>query len=150
MSRDKKVSTRQVLRIGDQLRQANLVSRFQIRQALNHQKRAPEKLGQILNKLGFLADPSTCTPFAAKSVKSVPLGERLLRLGWITQNQLDSALQEQYQTEEELGTLLLRKGSLAPHQLEQALTELLLDRTQRHRQKLGHILLQTQQISHWQ
>ncbi|MBT9543873.1 MAG: C39 family peptidase [Candidatus Sericytochromatia bacterium] len=152
MSTDKHnlAPTHKPCRIGDQLRQANWVSRFQIKQALTEQKRAPEKLGRILKKLGFLPESTNSLSSASKQVKSAPLGERLLRSGWITQDELNSALQEQYETEEELGSLLVRKGCLAPHQLEQALTELLLERTQRHRQKLGCILLQTQQISHWQ
>ena len=140
------------LRIGEKLLQNRSVSRFQLRQALALQHDTSERLGPLLTRLGYL--PESRLEQIAQVVPQAPtclrLGELLLRKAWITATQLDDALTEQRHSEEDLGTLLIRKGWLSPDRLEQALTEQLLVRAPTHRRRLGHILIQTRQLSQWQ
>lgn len=139
-------------RIGEKLLQQKAVSRPQLREALALQQSHPQRLGELLAQLGYIPREriEQATERNAPVDSSMHLGELLLRKGWIDAGQLQVALTEQQKTEEQLGSLLLRKGWLDPLQLEQALTELLLQRTPRRNRRLGQILEQTRQISHWQ
>ena len=52
-----------------------------------------------------------------------PLGELLIRKGWLNTAQLNAALEEQRRTKEFLGALLVRKGWLREDQFLQTLAE---------------------------
>lgn len=140
------------LRIGEQWLQRQLISRAQLRQALELQQSQNLPLGALLNQLGHA--PPTLLESSQQSVNVSPsglrLGEWLVSKGWLSPAQLEQALAEQYTSEETLGCILLQRGWLDPHRLEQALTELLLHQDGGRKRRLGRILAQTRQIAPWQ
>lgn len=148
------MTTETFLRLGEKLRLGNLLSRYQLRQALVLQNQCHRPLGRVLTGLGYLSqsqlDAMVLTTHQKPFVNEQRLGELLLSKGWVTPAQLDLALLEQKQTEEELGLLLVRHGCLSPDRLEVALVEQLLLSKPTYRRRLGEILVQTCQLSGWQ
>lgn len=142
-----------VLRVGEKALSHHYISRYQLRQALALQASTSLPLGPLLVKLGFLPAQhmeQACQADCCQDIPSKRLGDLLLAKGWISPQHLADSLQAQKHCEKTLGELLQEKELIHSEQLESALTELLMSRSSHHKRRLGKILTQTQQLSHWQ
>lgn len=108
-------------RLGELLREAHLISTFQIEEALKEQSKQPElRIGEILAKRGWLK-PETADFFAEKwpiivsqidESSQQPLGYYLQEAALLDQSQMEELLAEQEEKEEQ-GQLWVRLGALA-------------------------------------
>lgn len=139
-------------RIGEKLLLQQALSRPQLRKTLVLQRSQRQRLGELLQQLGYVPPDLVEACFQAECAlpSGLRLGELLLAKGWLNPEQLAMALGQQQRTEETLGSILLQRGWLDPHQLERALTEMLLHQRAGRKRRLGEILTQTRQISVWQ
>lgn len=66
---------------------------------------------------------STGIRLASGVRRALPLGQILIRMGRLTQAQLDELLAEQRQTQQRIGDLLIERGYLTKEQIDQALRD---------------------------
>ncbi len=106
------------VRIGELLIQEGVVTLEQVEQALMVQKtRHPAPaLGEVCVELGFLS-PATLNKILSKHHERIPLGEMLIHLGLVNQDQINAALEAQKTTKKKLGTLLVEQGHLTTNAL---------------------------------
>ncbi|MBM4256446.1 MAG: hypothetical protein FJ147_11205 [Deltaproteobacteria bacterium] len=106
------------VKIGELLIQEGVVTPEQIEQALAAQKtRHPAPpLGEICIELGFFS-PATLNKILSKHHERIPLGEMLVHLGLVTQEQITAALEIQKTSKKKLGTILVEQGHLTTNAL---------------------------------
>lgn len=109
--------------LGDLLVQAGHLSGDELGQALAEQKKSGEKLGAILLGMGLLNDRqlSTVLDFQQAQAAGEPspgplkFGEIMVSAGYISQQQLDEALQRQNLSGQKLGEVLIEGGYVTAH-----------------------------------
>jgi type II secretory ATPase GspE/PulE/Tfp pilus assembly ATPase PilB-like protein len=106
------------VRLGELLIQEGVVTPEQIEQALAVQKtRHPAPaLGEVCVELGFIS-PAVLNKILSKHHERIPLGEMLIHLGLVTQDQVNAALEIQKKTKKKLGTILVEQGHLTTNAL---------------------------------
>lgn len=106
------------VKIGELLIQEGVVTPEQIEQALAVQKtRHPAPaLGEVCVELGFIS-PAVLNKILSKHHERIPLGEMLIHLGLVNQEQINAALEIQKKTKKKLGTILVEQGNLTTNAL---------------------------------
>ncbi len=110
-------------KIGELLVQEGTITRAQLNEALETQKKQPVymPLGEICVDLKFITRDQL-KALLNKHQKRIPLGELLTNLALVTQEQVEECLKEQKkQPEKKLGSLLIEKGYLNENALISAL-----------------------------
>lgn len=110
-------------RIGDLLVREGLLTPDALQKALNHQKTLEnyKPLGRVCVELKLLSKIEL-QRFLRKHQKSIHLGEILLNMDIITQEQLELALSQQNVTQLRFGELLVRHRVITESQLVEALS----------------------------
>ncbi len=100
-------------RVGELLLQDGLLTRNQLRQAMEIQKTQDryEPLGEICVGMKWFSR-SVLNGFLRKHQKNILLGELLTNVGLVTEKQVEEALETQKSTHEKLGKILVQKGYL--------------------------------------
>lgn len=111
------------IKLGDLLLQEGLIQKQQLEEALMVQKRQSvyKPLGEVCIELGFIAR-ITLRDILAKHQKQILLGDLLVNMGIITEDQLEEALFLQRHTNKKLGEMLIEKGFMTPSALAEALS----------------------------
>jgi type II secretory ATPase GspE/PulE/Tfp pilus assembly ATPase PilB-like protein len=117
----------QKLRIGELLVQEGLLTQEQVEHVLATQKERQQAapFGEICEELGFLSTASL-GKILRKHHQRILLGELLVHLGLVSQEQIQAALAQQKKTKQKLGTLLIEKGWMS----ETALVSVLYQQVQ--------------------
>jgi len=113
-------------RLGEHLVAAGALTRTQLEEALQAQRRSYRRLGDIVVELGWLDRTRMEEAAAAARARTRALGAELLERGWVTPEQLDDALRRQAQSNRRLGDLLLERNMLSRETLDDALESLSL------------------------
>ncbi|MBF0285858.1 MAG: Flp pilus assembly complex ATPase component TadA [Magnetococcales bacterium] len=100
------------MRLGDLLVANNLITPEQLQQALVHQEKTGQKLGEGLITLGVLTEDGLQS-FLAQQRKKLRIGDQLVAEGLITQDQLMTALGEQKKSGRKLGQTIVQLGILS-------------------------------------
>lgn len=106
--------------LGQLLLRKSVISLAQLEAALLEQNYTQNRLGDCLLKLGYLTADQLQ---AALTNQTMPLGEILLDHGWITPDQLQAMLAEQETYYAPLGELCFHQKLISYHQLADALNE---------------------------
>ncbi|NVL90720.1 MAG: Flp pilus assembly complex ATPase component TadA [Desulfobacterales bacterium] len=111
------------LRVGDLLVQEGIITQEQLNQALLVQKdqEVYKPLGEVCVELKFLSK-TQLNQTLSKHKKRIRLGELLVNIGLITQEQLQEALEQQKSEHAKLGDILVKKGFLTEASLINTLT----------------------------
>jgi MSHA biogenesis protein MshE len=105
--------------IGELLIKERLVSPGQLQTALEEQKRTGQRLGSVFIDKGIVTEKAIVETLARPG--KVRLGELLVREKLITQDQLQTALDEQKRTGRRLGRSLIDKGVVTEEAIAEAL-----------------------------
>ncbi len=99
------------MRIGELLVKRGFLDERQLEEALDVQSklRHYKPLGEVCKDLGFISG-RTLRDFLSRYKKQILLGELLNKMGIISDDQLNEALQEQRKTGKKLGQILIKKG----------------------------------------
>ena len=99
------------MRIGEILVKFGFLDEKKLEQALSVQKeqKAYKPLGEICRELGFISGPEL-RDILSRYRKQILFGELLHKMGVISEEQLNEALQEQKKRGGKLGDILVRKG----------------------------------------
>ena len=102
------------MRVGEMLVKFGFLDEGQLELALTLQKeqKVYKPLGEICKELGFVSGPEL-RDILSRYGKQILLGELLLKMGIISEDQLSEALQEQKKRGGKLGQILVKKGFLA-------------------------------------
>lgn len=104
------------LRLGDRLVAEGLITQEQLEQAMEHQKKAGGRLGEILVEMGFV-ERSQLSEVAQTQRQKGRLGDMLVDNGAITPEQLKHALDFQRKSGGLLGDILMSLRILSPESL---------------------------------
>src|SRR5258705_1807925 len=117
-----KPQPRQKMRLGELLVEEQILTAAQITDALVVQKKRhpPKPLGIVCQELGYFS-ANDLTQFLHKYQNRLLLGELLVHMGLVFQEQIDQALEIQKRTKQKLGTILIEKGWLNENALIKAL-----------------------------
>jgi hypothetical protein len=115
--------------LGELLIQTNRISRKQLEDALQEQKRTGEKIGIILVRHGSLTEQELESVLrfqknqGLEQTKSTPLrlGEILVTTGQLTRKQLEDALKQQKLSDKKIGQILVEAGYVKPEQVSHGL-----------------------------
>jgi len=109
-------------RIGELLLRDKLITQGELETVLAYQARQPKyrPIGQILTQCGFVSKQQL-RGVLTKHVKQVLLGVLLVRMGFITEYQLEEALRAQQGTRKKLGRILMDMKLITRSQLIDAL-----------------------------
>jgi type IV pilus assembly protein PilB len=101
------------MRIGELLVKLGFLDEGQLEQALTVQREQTryKPLGEICKELGFISG-QVLRDILFRYRKQLLLGELLHKMGIISEDELNKALQEQKKSGEKLGQILVRKGIL--------------------------------------
>jgi type IV pilus assembly protein PilB len=101
------------MRIGELLVKLGFLDERQLEQALTVQREQTryKPLGEICKELGFVSG-QVLRDILFRYRKQVLLGELLHKMGVISEDELNEALQEQKKSGEKLGQILVKKGIL--------------------------------------
>lgn len=118
----KRANPSQRIRIGELLVQEGLLTVEQVERVLAVQKsRHPAPpFGEICIELGFIS-PAALGKMLSRHHERIPLGELLIHLGLVTQEQIQGALQTQKKAKKKIGTILVEQGHLTTNALVGAL-----------------------------
>jgi type IV pilus assembly protein PilB len=110
------------MRVGELLVKLGFLDESQLEEALTVQReqKVYKPLGEICKELGFISGP-VLRDILARYRKQILLGELLHKMGAISEDQLNEALQEQKKSGEKLGKILIRKGFLTSSDLTDSL-----------------------------
>lgn len=99
------------MRVGELLVKLGLLDEEQLEQALSVQREQTEykPLGEICKELGFISGREL-RDILFRYRKQILLGELLYKMGVISKDQHNEALQEQKKSGEKLGQILVKKG----------------------------------------
>jgi type IV pilus assembly protein PilB len=99
------------MRVGELLVKLGFLDERQLEQALTVQREQAtyKPLGEICKELGFISG-SVLRDILFKYRKQILLGELLHKMGVISDDQLNEALQEHKRSGEKLGQILVKKG----------------------------------------
>lgn len=145
--------------IGECLIRQGVISRWQLKQALNKQKHSKKKrIGEILLELGVLdthkLKEALQVHFAMTSPSSkrndTCLGQILIRSQLLTKEKLSQLLYQQKQTQKPLGELLIENGILTSCELEELLSIQFLIAVGHEPPKLGHLMMFQKLLSSFQ
>jgi len=106
--------------LGARLIANGLITEDQLAQALAYQKEHSILLGEALQALGFLA-PGQLAAFISQD-KSAPIGELLIKEGYLDREKLNAALAYQRQHGGRLGVICVEMGYLTHEQLSAVLS----------------------------
>lgn len=104
------------LRLGDRLVAEGLITQEQLEQAMEHQKKAGGRLGEILVEMGFV-ERSQLSEVTQTQRQKGRLGDMLVDNGAITPEQLKQALDFQRKSGGLLGDILMSLRILSPESL---------------------------------
>lgn len=116
------MQTRRKLKIGEILVQDGLLTQEQVAFVLAQQKARPDAtpFGELCVELG-LVSPSDFGQTLRKHHRRLSLGELLIHLGLVSQDQIEVALTQQKDTKKKLGALLVEQEVLTETALVKAL-----------------------------
>ena len=99
------------MRVGELLVKLGFLDERQLEQALTVQREQTtyKPLGEICKELGFISG-GVLRDILFRYRKQILLGELLHKMGVISEDQLNEALQEQKKSGEKLGQILVKKG----------------------------------------
>lgn len=99
------------MRVGELLVKRGFLDEKQLEEALTFQKKLTQykPLGEICKELGFISG-RVLRDILSRYQKQILLGELLSKMGIISDDQLNEALQEQRKSGEKLGQILVKKG----------------------------------------
>jgi CheY-specific phosphatase CheX len=86
--------------------------------AIELQERTNLKLGEMAVHLGFITQQDIETAHAAQLSKDMKLGELLMELGFLTRPQLEEVIARQKATHLYIGEALVKVGALTPDKLD--------------------------------
>jgi CheY-specific phosphatase CheX len=89
--------------------------------AIELQERTNLKLGEMAVAMGFITQQDIETAHAAQLSKDMKLGDLLVDLGFLSPKQLDEVIAHQKATHLYIGEALVKVGALTPEKLEQYL-----------------------------
>lgn len=109
--------------LGSLLIMAGRITNDQLERAIAEQKSTGEKLGEVLIRQGLLKEDhlhhfltyQQNQSDGKRGANPFRIGEILVTTGYITRQQLDSALQKQAGSTKKLGEVLIEEGYIAPH-----------------------------------
>ena len=101
------------MRVGELLVKLGFLDERQLEQALTVQREQTryKPLGEICKELGFISG-QVLRDILFRYRKQILLGELLRKMGVISEDELNEALQEQKKSGEKLGQILVKKGIL--------------------------------------
>jgi type IV pilus assembly protein PilB len=110
------------MRVGELLVKLGFLDESQLEEALavQREQKVYKPLGEICKELGFISG-RVLRDILFRYRKQILLGELLRKMGAITEDQLNEALQEQKKSGEKLGKILIRKGFLTSSDLTDSL-----------------------------
>ena len=99
------------MRVGELLVKRGFLDEKQLEEALTFQEKLTQykPLGEICKELGFISN-RVLRDILSRYQKQILLGELLGKMGIISDDQLNEALQEQRKSGEKLGQILVKKG----------------------------------------
>ena len=108
--------------LGALLVQSGYLTTAQLDHAIAEQKRTGEKLGEVFTRLGMLTERQLASlldfqenqSVEKRSTGSLRLGELLIATGYISREQLESALHKQSVSHKKLGEVLVAEGYVRP------------------------------------
>ena len=111
------------LKIGEALHAEGLITEAQLQQALEAQKAMESRmpLGEVCVRLKFISR-SDLRNLLRKHLQHIPIGQLLVNMGIVTEDQMDSALEKQKHIKKRLGEILIECGFITEDQLVGALT----------------------------
>lgn len=120
--KDEKRGTTDGQKIGELLIRERLITGRQLEEALRYQqaRHDPRPLGEICRELGFITR-NDLWGVILKYRKQIFLGDLLLRLGLLKEDQLKEVLETQRASGRKLGEILIEKKLLSESALENAL-----------------------------